>query len=1676
MKRILIYIVVLMMPLFSLGQGVLKGNEWINYNQEYWKFKTVSDGVYSLSVADLQAAGFPVNSVNPRNIQLFYKGREQAIRIDGETDGRLDANDVIYFYGRRNDGEQDAELYRPIEAQPHQYYNIYTDSAAFFLTYSRDGQMGKRMQREVLSGVNIASLPSIAYAEAEQLRLETGAFYAGISYTLSNITNIFMSWMDYGSAFVGSQIRKGQARNHTLSGITDVNTSGPQPTLEVMLVGRNRVRHTAEIYVGPNTSNLRLLGTMEYDDHDAVKQVFSLEFSDLDLSSGQTIVRVFSRGTGVSQDLNCPAYFLLKYPKQFSGSKQELVNVPNSTARSRLSFSNAQELFDVLDITNPDNVKLVPLASAGTTRHIGLEANKGNRRLLKLSTTDVERISGFQKVNFEPIDFEGLNYFIITNKKLQVPAGGFQDPVEAYRVYRSSEAGGSYRVALLDIDDLYNQYAYGDPNAMAVYRVVREMYQRSENPLLFLVGKPMNPRLNPYRVGNTNPDNTDFVPTAGEPLSDNLFSLGLGGNPHIPVVPTGRLNARSAQDVASYLNKVMENEARGFEDLSRKRLLHLSGGTSQIELNAFRSFVNQFASIAEGPFLGAATTTISKRTTNSVELINVSQEVNEGVNLITFFGHSSADVADIDVGFVSDDGFGYQNKGRYPIMIVNGCDAGNYSTSNKTFGEDWIVTPDRGAVGFLAHSHVGITPQLRRFTESFYRTGLTDSVFINKTVGDVVYESFRQMIANRNSNIADVAHVQQSNFQGDPALRLFPAAQPDYALLADEIHTRTFDGSPRVTLEMDSFQVAVPVQNLGKALFQDLEWQATRTLPDGRIEEVPLQLAGNVFHKDTLYVSFRSQPGEGSGTNTIQISLDPGQKIPELREDNNQASFTFEIRRSGTLNVYPPPFAIVAGPQVAMRVQSSDLLGGERTFEIQLDTTIHFNSPVRRQVLESNEGQIKWEQNLSALASSSDTTAIFWRSRFADPRPDEDTTWTVNTFTFIPNSPSGWAQVHPEQFTFNNTPGMFFNKEEKTWEFGGASKPIAIQTFGGSHPDFGNLDVNVLIDGLQLIISASYGVCRTNTLNAIAFDQFSTEPYRVLQYNNFEVLDPASCGRIPQVINNMTQADITGGRRMIENYISRVKEGDPVVLFNIGTVQYGSWSEETYAAFADIGLDGNLIRNLTPGHPVIIFGRKGAALGEAQIITSSSSQPEQAELLFETLIEGKFGQGRFQTPSIGPALRYDRAVLQTRNRDGNEQFALNVNVERQDGSREVLFSGVQSNNINLATINSTEFPRISLEGVFSNETTFSPALLRHWFVFYEALPDGALYFRSSANQNEVVQGTPYQFPMEFANISGAEFLDSLLVSYAIVNRETGAVHQDEMLIPSPGPGQSAFFGIPVNTLTMLGQNDLQVAVNFELQPESDYRNNTLSLPGFLLVTPDQVNPLVDVAFDGQYIMDGDLVSARPLISIEIKDDNRFIQKADTTGVSLAIRRPCASCAFEPIAFSDPRLQWFPATAEQPYRIEYRPELQEDGMYALQVSAADAAGNVASAEPFLINFEVSNEASVTHFYPYPNPFSTRTRFVFTLGGAEIPDQISIQIMTVSGKIVREIGMDELGAIRIGNNISEFAWDGTDEFGDRLANGVYFYRVQVIQAGSEVGLRESAGDRAFKNGYGKLYILR
>jgi hypothetical protein len=170
-------------------------------------------------------------------------------------------------------------------------------------------------------------------------------------------------------------------------------------------------------------------------------------------------------------------------------------------------------------------------------------------------------------------------------------------------------------------------------------------------------------------------------------------------------------------------------------------------------------------------------------------------------------------------------------------------------------------------------------------------------------------------------------------------------------------------------------------------------------------------------------------------------------------------------------------------------------------------------------------------------------------------------------------------------------------------------------------------------------------------------------------------------------------------------------------------------------------------------------------------------------------------------------------------------------------------------------------------------------------------------------------------------------------------------------------------------------------------------------------------------------------------------------------------------------------------------IEFNPTFFEDGEYELIVSGKDVMGNTAGDLSYRVTFNVINKPMISNLLNYPNPFTTSTAFVFTVTGQEIPQNISIQILTISGKIVREITTQELGPIHIGNNITEFKWDGTDMYGQKLANGVYLYRVLTNLNGHRLDKYDgrnangdviSSGinntDRYFNKGYGKMYLMR
>jgi hypothetical protein len=250
----------------------------------------------------------------------------------------------------------------------------------------------------------------------------------------------------------------------------------------------------------------------------------------------------------------------------------------------------------------------------------------------------------------------------------------------------------------------------------------------------------------------------------------------------------------------------------------------------------------------------------------------------------------------------------------------------------------------------------------------------------------------------------------------------------------------------------------------------------------------------------------------------------------------------------------------------------------------------------------------------------------------------------------------------------------------------------------------------------------------------------------------------------------------------------------------------------------------------------------------------------------------------------------------------------------------------------------------------------------------------------------------------------------------------------------------------------------------------------------LKVNADVIPPLLDVTFDGVHILNGDVVSSKPTILIQLKDDNAYLPLNDTSLVRVKLRYPDGT--LKSIRFDGDTLKFSPSEnpaggTNNAASIQFKPILPLDGDYELLVSAKDRSENASGATDFSVMFQVTNQSMISNLLNYPNPFTTSTAFVFTLTGSELPTNMRIQILTITGKIVKEITMAELGPLKIGNNITDYKWDGRDQYGQLLANGVYLYRVITDIKGKKIdklNKDQYNTDQYFKSGYGKMYLMR
>ena len=368
--------------------------------------------------------------------------------------------------------------------------------------------------------------------------------------------------------------------------------------------------------------------------------------------------------------------------------------------------------------------------------------------------------------------------------------------------------------------------------------------------------------------------------------------------------------------------------------------------------------------------------------------------------------------------------------------------------------------------------------------------------------------------------------------------------------------------------------------------------------------------------------------------------------------------------------------------------------------------------------------------------------------------------------------------------------------------------------------------------------------------------------------------------------------------------------------------------------------------------------------------------------------------------------------------------------------------------VDISAINAGQYPFLKLRMRNLDSINLTPYQLRYWRLTYVPVPEGALapnvFFQF---KDTLDAGEPLDFKVAFKNISDANF-DSLKVKLIVTDKN----NVQHVIMPSSKfkpliSGDTLHVRNPTTTTGLSGLNTFFLDVNPDNdQPEQFHFNNFMYRTFY--VRSDKLNPLLDVTFDGVHILNRDIVASKPHITIKLKDENKWLLLDDTSGAKIQVRYPNGVKRIILFNTND-TLKFTPAgnapNPDNTATIDFLPYFPLDGDYELTVTGKDKSGNTAGNIEYKVAFQVINKPMISNMLNYPNPFTTSTAFVFTITGAEVPQNIRIQIMTITGKIVREITKDELGPLHIGRNITEFKWDGTDQYGQKLANGIYLYRV-------------------------------
>ncbi|MEM9846712.1 MAG: C25 family cysteine peptidase, partial [Bacteroidota bacterium] len=1447
------------------------GNEWINYDQTYFKIGVTANGIYRLSYEDLVAAGVYNELRQPEGaaFKIFHRGDEIPIYVS--TDDVLGTADYIAFYGQRNDGWLDQFLYDDPTKQLNPFYSMYTDTSTYFLTWDDSNTAPNRITSPTNNLENLPEKEPFCFRTTSITYSNT--YQQGLRYF--NRSESISSLYDTGEGFSRNVLNNSQTQT----------IAAPQAYL-----GESEASVKARIVTrdGVHNFNLRLNGMDILQEQFGGWVVKAFE-TKVDASTIRNSNQLLIEGLSEDDDKFNLVNTSITYPATFNFENlaQIAFQLPASDNGQYLEIENFQHngvppvLYDL-----KNQLRILPTID-GNNLQVFLPASAAERSLILVSESRIRSVDFIRERTFDVFDFtnESFDYLLLSHPKLIDDANGY---VQAYADYRASAIGGAFRPIIVDVTQLYDQFGYGvERHEVGIKNFLTLAHENWDSKYLFLLGKGEN-RVS-IRKG-VHKEDLNLLPSYGFPDADYLFTVG--ENLDQPRFAFGRVAAYTPEHVRIYLKKIREHEAV-FQNTQQtiadkawtKRVLHFAGGDAGIQ-SSIRNTLTTLKNRLDTSLYGSNTIVFAKGSTSTVSDTpeSVDNLINDGASMLTFFGHSAPTTLDFNL----DPPSSYSNKGKYPFFYAIGCNTNRVIDSTLTLSEEWVLIEDKGAIGFFGSTWTTQLSPLARYATTFYENLGKDNY--GERLGDVIKATMEEF--GLSGSFTDQQAKQLLMLHGDPATRVYAFEQPDYLVNSEESLI-----SPNIVdLQNDSFQLELVVQNLGKHINDSLDILIEHTLADGTTQKLAsLQIPAPDF-KDILSINLplSKKDSIATGKNELKITLDSNDRLaegPSGAENNNVTIIPFFTARSDINPIYPEDFAIINSDKVALKASTTDPFSRSLKYFIEIDTIEDFNSAFKREViLEQIGGLIEW----TVPFRLEDEQVYYWRIGLDNNLTNTaEVVWKTRSFTYIENSiVEGWNQGHYHQFEKNFYEDLVLR--ENSDELILADRTKSIEVINGTPSAALNW-------GGMAIFENGF---RSSSFNNVPCGGASGMPIERINMVIYDGNRLNVSGRNPSpncwdwnVDWHMFDPKLAEDRLKWMDAIDDITQGDYVIIYSAQRADrtYGAdqWSADSLQYGRNIFqvLEAQGVRGFrrvaNDQKPFVLIFRKGRTDFDV-VETYAESFTERIEA--EAIFIGRRARGIATSVPIGPASDWQKVEWENVElEDSDAAFVMVYGLPTRLGARTLLDS-TDVRSIDLTQVDAKQFPYLQLEYHVEDRVNRTPPKLDYWRVLHTPLPDVALApnlgFRFQADSLQ--RGQQLQLELSLANPTNIA-MDSILMKYTILDEKNNELVYQKRNAPIAGQSRiSTRFDLDTEPLN--GDYKLLIEANPEQEQVEQYEFNNIGVKEFS-VRGDQRNPLLDVTFDGSRIMNGDIVSAKPQIIINLQDENQFLALNDTALMKVGVRYP-----------------------------------------------------------------------------------------------------------------------------------------------------------------------------------------